>query len=282
MDSLVCRCNSVDGERKFKYSSYMTKLPISLCIITLNEEQNLPRCMESAAFVSEIVVLDSGSTDQTRTLAQEYGARVFNEEWRGYGRQKQRAVELAENDWVLCLDADEELSAELQVEIQSLFKRGEPPAIGFRSPRKTFHLGRWIYHGGWYPNYQTRLFHRKKLQWSEEDLHESVKGQGLGELNGEINHYPYQNLFEHAQTENQYSTISSQILFEKGRSFYIFDLFVKPFVKFIEIYIVKRGFLEGTRGLIIAFMGAYSKFLVFAKLWEKEHLGRSTRKNRSL
>lgn len=248
----------------------MDKLPISLCIITLNEENNLRRCIGSAPFVKDIVVLDSGSTDETRQLAEQLGARVFNEEWRGYGRQKQRAVELAEFDWVLCLDADEELTPELQKEICQVFVGEASSQKGYRSPRKTHHLGQWIYHGGWYPNYQTRFFHRKRLQWSADDLHEAVRGQGIGNLKSAINHYPFKNLADHADTNNKYSSVAAEILRRKGRRFYGVDLLIKPLVKFLELYVIKGGFLDGVRGLILAGMGAYGQFMRFAKLWELE------------
>lgn len=261
---------NVEGLLLKLYTLNMERLSVSLCIITLNEELNIRRCIGSVPFVDDIVVLDSGSIDQTRLIAEEMGARVFNEEWRGYGRQKQRAVELAKNDWVICLDADEELTPELQSEIYGTLKENRLSFKGYRSPRRTFHLGQWIFHGGWYPNYQTRFFNRTRLQWSPDDLHEAVRGDGIGDLQSAINHYPFKNLADQAATNNQYSSVAAEILRRRGRSFYWNDLLIKPFVKFIELYLIKRGFLDGVRGLILAGMGAYAQFMRFAKLWEIE------------
>lgn len=246
----------------------MEKLPLSLCVITLNEQANIERCLSSVPFASDIVVLDSGSTDETRTLAQKIGARVFDEPWRGYGPQKKRAVELAQFNWVLCLDADEELSPALQQEIYGLLK-SEANRDGYRLPRRSFYLGRWLYHGGWYPDYQTRLFLRHKLQWSEDALHESVQGEGLGTLRFDINHYPFENLADQVQTNNRYSTIGADILVKNGTVVRWWHLTIKPWVKFLELYIFKRGFLDGLAGYIIAVGGAYSYFLKYAKLWER-------------
>jgi len=253
----------------------MEKLPISLCIITLNEEHNLDRCLGSVPFVSDIVVLDSGSKDQTKMLALNRGARVFEEPWQGFGLQKRRAVELAANDWVLCLDADEEVTPELAHEIVQLFK--SPPhvlnrASGFKMPRRSFHMGRWLYHGGWYPDEQTRLFHRQKLNWSPDKVHEAVVGEGVQRLKGRLNHYPFESLSDQVQTNNKYSTLGAQTLLDKGKQIYFWQLVIKPWIKFVELYLVKKGFLDGIPGFIIAIGGAYSYFLKYAKAWEKQQV----------
>jgi glycosyltransferase involved in cell wall biosynthesis len=248
----------------------MEKLPVSLCIITLNEEANIKRCLSSVPFADDIVVLDSGSTDQTRTLAAELGARVFNEPWRGYGPQKHRATELAKNDWILSLDADEELSPELQQEIYRVLKYGDKGVAGYKIPRRSYHLGRWLYFGGWYPDFQTRLFCRSEFQWSMDTLHESVKGKNLGELRCDMNHYPFETLADQVATNNNYSSLGAENLIKAGKKFKLWQLIVKPAVKFIELYFFKQGFRDGVPGFIIAIGGAYSYFLRFAKVWEKQ------------
>ncbi len=254
----------------------MDKLPISLCVITLNEEHNIVRCIASVPFASDVVVLDSNSTDQTRTLAQSFGARVFNEDWRGYGPQKQRAVELAKFDWVLCLDADEALSEGLMNEIYQLFKQWElnkkELLNGYKFPRKSFHLGRWLGYGGWYPDYQTRLFHRHKLQWKQDIVHESVQGEGIGLLKSDLSHYPFDDLSDQIQTNNKYSTLGAQALHSQKKQVHLWHLFVKPITKFFELYLIKRGFLDGIPGYIIAIGAAYSYFLKYAKLWEMQRV----------
>jgi len=257
------------------------KLPISLCIVTLNEEDNIQRCIESVTFASDIVILDSGSTDKTKDLALRLGARVFEEPWKGFGLQKQRAVELALHDWVLCLDADEELSFELATEIYEAanddFKSNH--FNSYKMPRRSFYLGRWLYFGGWYPDYQTRLFNRTKSNWSSETLHESVQGLGTGNdlkiktksLKFNLNHYPFENLTDQIQTNNRYSTLGAEALLKKGQTVRLWQLIVKPFIKFIELYFVKLGFCDGIPGYIIAMGGAYSYFLKYAKAWEQQH-----------
>lgn len=264
----------------------MDKIPISLCVITLNEEQNIKRCLDSVPFASDIVIVDSQSTDQTRTIAQSMGARVFNEEWRGYGKQKQRAVDLALFDWVLCLDADEALSKELQLEIYQLFNQKNTGPLkveinfnsesnlkeGYRCPRKSFHLGRWLWHGGWYPDFQTRLFHKNKMHWKHEIVHESVQGKEVGDLKSDLEHYPFDDLSDQVLTNNKYSSLGAEALLLQNKKAHLWQLLVKPMTKFIELYIFKRGYLDGIPGYIIAISAAYSYFLKYAKLWEMQKI----------
>lgn len=233
------------------------------------------RCLSSVPFASDIVVLDSGSSDATRTLAQEFGARVFDEPWRGFGLQKQRAVELAKHEWVICLDADEELSPELQQEIMGLMKQDGGKFDGYKIPRRSYHLGRWLYFGGWYPDFQTRFFSKQKLQWSSDSLHESVNGGNVGRLCSDINHFPFESLADQVNTNNRYSTLGAESLEKTGKKIKFWQLFLKPAGKFIELYIFKQGFRDGVAGYIIAVGGAYSYFLKFAKLWEKQALRKS-------
>lgn len=255
------------------------KWPISLCVVTLNEESNIERCIRSVPFASDIIILDSGSKDRTKTLAQSLGARVFEEPWRGFGPQKHRAVELALHDWVLCLDADEELSSELAQEIHGIMSENfKPQSVpknlngfnGFKVPRRSFYLGRWLYFGGWYPDYQTRLFNRTKLNWSNDILHESVQGADIGILKCDLNHYPFENLADQTQTNNRYSSLGAEKVLKTEHSVRWWHLVVKPFIKFIELYFVKRGLCDGIPGYIIALGGAYSYFLKYAKAWEMQ------------
>ncbi len=250
----------------------LKKAPLSLCIITLNEEKNIEKCIRSVPFASDVVVLDSGSSDQTKSLALSLGARVFDEAWRGYGLQKRRAVELALHDWVLCLDADEELSTELCQEMYHLAQSEIPShrLNGYKMPRRSFSLGKWLYFGGWYPDFQVRLFNRTKLNWSEDALHESVRGEGIGALKSPLNHYPFENLSDQIQTNNKYSSLGAEILIQKGHRISLWQLVVKPWIKFLELYLVKRGFRDGIPGYITALGGAYSYFLKYAKAWEQQ------------
>lgn len=245
-----------------------TKLPITLAVITKNEELNIARCLQSAPWVDDIVVLDSGSQDRTVEFAKGLGARVYVEEWRGYRDQKARAVELAKNDWILSLDADEALSPELSEEIQRIWQNQNELAHGYESPRVSFHMGRWIWHGGWYPDRQIRFFDRRHCRWSEGEVHERVTGEKIGELKHPIRHWPFASLSDQVLTNNEYSSLAAKDLRSKGRSFSYGMLLIKPLSKFVETYLWKRGFLDGFPGFVIAVGAAYSMFLKWAKLKE--------------
>ena len=254
------------------------KLPLSLVVITLNEESNIERCLKSVPFASDIVVLDSQSTDQTVSRAKDLGARTFVEAFRGYRAQKQRATELAQFDWVLSLDADEALSPGLAEEIFALWKSGEIENLdGFEMPRLSYHLGRWIHHGGWYPDRQLRLFHRKKCQWVGGHVHERVSGTRVSRLGQPIHHWVFRDLADQVQTNNEYSTRGADDLVSKGQGFSLARLVFKPWSKFAELYLWKRGFLDGLPGFVIAVGAAYSVFLKYAKLWEHQAIkGKNT------
>lgn len=252
--------------------------PISLVVITKNAGDHIARCLKSVPFASDIVVLDSGSTDGTKEIAKAAGARVFDEEWRGFGPQKRRASELAKTDWILSLDADEALSPEAQNELQVLMTYLDAkPAKIYAFPRLSFHLGRWIRHGGWYPDWQMRLYDRRSANWNNERIHEKVQmlsGEAPSpqKLKQPIQHWVFKDLADQVQTNNRYSTLGSETLRDKGRSFWFVHLILKPKVKFLECYFWKLGILDGLPGLIIAVGAGYSVFLKWAKLWEIERI----------
>jgi glycosyltransferase involved in cell wall biosynthesis len=248
------------------------QLPLSLAIICLNEAANIERCIRSVPFAMDIVVLDSGSTDDTREIAARLGARVFDEPWRGFRDQKRRATELCSQDWVLSLDADEALSAESASEIELLLSTPElETQDGFESPRLTWNLGRWIRHGGWYPDRQLRLYNRKRAKWEGgEHVHERVAAARVGRLDHPILHWPFPTLAEQISTNNRYSSLGAEELRAKGVRFSVGKLLFKPLSKFLETYIIKKGFLDGLAGFVISVGAAYSVFLKFSKLWELE------------
>lgn len=248
----------------------MPQLPISLVVITLNEEANIERCLKSVSFAQDIVVLDSGSTDRTVEIAKQCGARTFVEAFRGYGEQKRRACELAEQDWILSLDADEALSPELAAEIQQLSWHSLGGFDGYEMPRISYHLGRWIRYGGWYPDYQLRVFNRKSASWQSLKLHERVEANNVGRLRSDLYHYVFKDLADQVDTNNEYSTLGAKELARRGKKFSVMMLVLKPISKFLETYIWKRGFLDGMPGFIISVGAAYSIFLKFAKLWERD------------
>lgn len=254
----------------------MTRLPISLVIITLNEERQIKRCIKSASFCDDILVVDSFSYDRTKEQAESVGARVIQEKWRGFGLQKEFAAQQAKNDWILSLDADEALSSELVTEILSLFPVLDPEA-GYLIPRKSFHLGRWIHHGGWYPDYQLRLYNRKYSSWDRSPIHEKINSKKKFKLNFPIMHWVFDDLSDQVMTNNRYSSLQADQLYNKGRKFGInsfINLLTKPISKFIETYFWKRGFLDGMPGFIISVSASYSVFLKWSKLWELDHSSR--------
>jgi len=245
------------------------KLPISLVVVTKNEEKNIERCLRSVPFASDILVLDSGSHDRTVEIAKKLGARVFEQHWLGFGAQKNKAAELANYDWILSLDADEALSPELVQEIEQK-ARELKDQVAYRFPRKSFYLGRWILHGGWYPDFQVRLYHRKHSRWSEESIHEKIISSSLQSMNNPIEHFVFRDIYHHIETNNRYSTIQAENHFTRKQRFYFWRLFLKPIVKFFECYFVKLGFLDGWPGFFIAVGAAYSVFIRWAKVKELE------------
>lgn len=244
-----------------------TILPVSLVVVTLNEEANIERCLRSVPFASDIVVVDSFSTDRTAEIAQKLGANVLQEKWRGYGPQKAFAVSKAKNDWILSLDADEALSPELQKEILEKFQSLNPE-VGYEIPRRSYHLGRWIHHGGWYPDAQLRLFNRQHSNWSQDALHEKVQVKSKERLKQDMLHWVFEDLSDQVLTNDKYSSLGAGNLAKSGKGFSLAKLIFKPWTKFVECYFLKRGFLDGLPGFIIAVGAAYSIFLRHAKLWE--------------
>jgi len=246
---------------------------ISGAIITFNEEKNIKRCIDSLKEVcDEIVVVDSLSSDNTVSIAKELGAKVIEQKFLGHIAQKQLAVDNCSNDWILSLDADEELSKELIEELKELIKK-PLSAEAYSMPRVSFHLGRWIRHGGWYPDRKTRLFNKQKAHWGGYNPHDKVIVNGeTKKLKNDIRHYVFKDLRHNIDTNNSYSSIMAEDLYKNGKKFSMMLLLFKPLGKFLETYVYKRGFLDGLPGFIIAVGAAYSMFLKYAKLWELENV----------
>lgn len=241
---------------------------LSITIITLNEADHIAAAIDSAAWADQVVVVDSGSTDGTVEIARHKGAAVSSRPWTGYVDQKDHAAALAAHDWVFSLDADERIPPALASEIGSLLME-EPPMRAYRVPRVTFHLGRWIRTTDFYPDFQTRLYDRRAARWQGKYVHESVAVDGpVGQLRHELEHYSYRNLRDHLDRINQYSTLAARQMHEAGRRTGPLDLIVHPPAAFLRNYLLRRGFLDGTAGLTLSVINAYSVFLKFAKLWE--------------
>ena len=252
-----------------KYPLLLLKLMLSLVVITLNEEHNIARCIKSVPFASEVIVVDSFSSDKTKEIAESLGARVIQRPFAGYRDQKQFGLEQATETWVLSLDADEALSPLLQDEIKSTLLN--PALDSYEMPRLSFHLGKWIRHGGWYPDFQHRLFKREKASWTGGDVHEFIKVEGTsGRLKSDLHHYVFRDLDDQIDTNNEFSSLGAKELMRRGAKFSLLRLIFKPIGKFFECYIWKRGFLDGPEGFIIALGASQSTFLKYAKLWESQ------------
>jgi glycosyltransferase involved in cell wall biosynthesis len=243
---------------------------VTAIVITLNEAANVAAALASLSFADEIVVVDSRSTDDTVAIARRHTDKVIVRPWPGYAAQKNFAAEQASHDWILSIDADERVSAPLGEEIRRLLDGpGGPTAAGYRMPRVTYHLGRWLRSTDWYPDYQLRLYDRRHASWVGRHVHESVRVDGpVGRLAGELLHCAYRDLSHHTQTMDRYTTLAARQMFEDGRRAGWWDLALHPPVAFLRNYVLRGGFRDGVPGLIVSAMNARYVGLKLAKLWE--------------
>jgi glycosyltransferase involved in cell wall biosynthesis len=247
---------------------------LSVTVITRDEEANVGRALESVAWADDIVVVDSGSTDRTVEVARRYTDRVFVREWPGYSAQKNHAATLTRHDWILSLDADERVTPALAREIRTRLEQ-EPPEKGYRIPRVTRHLGRWIRSTDWYPDFQLRLYDRRAGQWVARHVHESVAVEGRpGTLSSEIEHYAYRDLAHHFETMQRYTDLAARQLYEEGARTGLAGLALHPPFAFLRNYVLRGGFKDGVPGLIVSGMNAFYVFLKLAKLWERQQTPR--------
>jgi glycosyltransferase involved in cell wall biosynthesis len=246
----------------------LPRVKLTVTVVTKNEAAHIGAALASVAWADEIVVVDSGSTDETVAIARGHGARVEVRGWPGYGAQKEYAAGLASNDWILSLDADERVTPELASEIRTLLER-EPPARGYRVPRTTWYLGRWIRSTDWYPDYQLRLYDRRAGRWNDRRVHESIALQGApGFLRHALQHYAYRNISHHLSTIDRYTTLAAEQWLAEGRRTHPLALVAQPPFAFLRNYVLRRGFMDGGAGLLVSMLNSYYVFLKFAKLWE--------------
>jgi|SRR5215471_1011390 len=244
-------------------------MKISAIVITFNEEHNIAAALESLSWADEIVIVDAESTDRTAEIASRFTDRIFVRSWPGYSAQKNFAAEQANNDWVFSLDADERVSPQLMNAILNLRDRSEPEAAGFEMARRTFYLGRWIRHSGWWPDRKVRLYDRHRARWRGDFVHESLEVNGsIGQLDGDLLHYTVRDASEHHLRMDRYTTLAAQDLYNNGTHKSVGSLVVGPLIVFLRSYIFKLGFLDGVPGLAIARFAAHYEFLKNLKLWE--------------
>lgn len=246
------------------------KLPLSISIISMNEEDNIVRCLESVKDIaSEIIVVDSHSSDKTREIAVQYGAKVYEEDWKGHVAQKNSALEKCSQPWVLALDCDEVVSEELKQSIIRVLEN--PTSDGYEINRRTYYAGKWINHA-WYPDWKLRLVKRQKAKWVGTDPHDRLTLEGkIERLSGDLYHYSYKNITDHFKRVVTYAVISADAYIKEGRKANLFELIFNPIYGFFKHYVLKLGFLDGVQGLIISMSNFFYTFLKYALIWEKKN-----------
>jgi glycosyltransferase involved in cell wall biosynthesis len=245
---------------------------LSVTIITKNESAQIAEAVKSVAWADEIIVVDSESTDDTAAIARGYTERVIVRPWPGYTAQKNYAASIASHDWILSVDADERVTPALAAEIRTLLATS-PARPGYRIPRVTWHLQRWIRSTDWYPDYQLRLYDRRAGVWTGRYVHEAVTLRGVaGQLNGELEHFPFRDIADHLETIDRYTTYAARQMHESGRRAGFWQLALHPPLAFLRNYALRGGVRDGLAGLVISVMNSYYVFLKFAKLWELERL----------
>jgi glycosyltransferase involved in cell wall biosynthesis len=246
-------------------------LPLSLTVITLNEEENLPRCLESVHdLAAEIVVIDSGSTDRTGEIARRFDAKFEVHQWPGFAAQKNHANARCTQPWILCLDADEALSPELADSLRQLFATGEPGQDGFWVNRRNFYLGRWIWHA-WYPEWRLRLVRRGCGSWQGLEPHPKIELAGpTARLRGDLLHYPFRDLQDHLQRWLKYARQMAEQDAAQGRRCRWYNLVFAPWLAFLKRLVLKQAWRDGWRGWVIAFANLIYVFAKHAFLWEKQ------------
>jgi glycosyltransferase involved in cell wall biosynthesis len=244
-----------------------SRVGLSAVLITHNAAGQLETCLSSLEFCDEVLVVDSGSSDNTCEIAQRCNARVVKKSWLGFGRQKQFAVDQASHDWVLCVDADEWVSQELAASIQQALTH--PAAPIYRMARRNRFLGKWLHYGEGYPDWSLRLFDRRSARWSDDAVHEKVLyAVTPGTLQGDLMHESAESLLDYLDKQNRYTTLAAQQLFECGQSANALRLLASPFVRFCKFYVFRLGFLDGLPGLAHTVIGCMNSFMKYAKLAE--------------
>ena len=251
-------------------------MKITATIITLNEADNIREACAAVAWADEILIVDSESTDYTRQIAEDSGARVITNPWPGFSKQKQYAVDAASHDWIFSLDADERISPELRASIGDVRKQDESRlADGYRIARRAFYMNRWIRGGGWYPDYQLRFFNRTRGHWGDRVIHESVvmnEGTRVENLPGDLLHYSMRDPSHHRQmVEERYAPLGAEQMYRDGKRTSRLQRAVAGPAAFIRSYVLKGGFRDGSAGFTIARLAAHHAALKHSILYELQN-----------
>jgi len=245
---------------------------VSVSLITLNEEHNLRDCLDSVTWAGEIVVVDSFSSDRTVEIAKEYTDKVYQRRWTGINDQRNFALSKATRPWVLCIDADERVSPELRDEIGRVLASPDGPVCGYMVPRLNYYFGRWMKHGGWYPNLRLRLFRRDRCRFGDNDPHDLVLLDGPTKtLRGDLLHYSFESFEDQIERTNRYSEERAQVMYRKGVRLVVPRMIASPLANFVKAYMLQLGLLDGRQGFIAAVMSSFHAFLKYAKLYELLH-----------
>jgi glycosyltransferase involved in cell wall biosynthesis len=244
---------------------------LTVTVITRDESANIDAALASVAWADEIIVIDAESADDTAAIARRRGARVEVRPWPGYSAQKNYAASIATNDWILSIDADERVPPALASEIRARLA-SEPSRRGYRIPRLTFYLDRWIRGTDWYPDYQLRLYDRRAGTWIDRRVHESVRVDGeSGRLQNDLQHFAYRDISHHLATIDRYSTLAAEEMIANGRSPGVLPLVVHPPFAFLRNYVLRGGFTLGITGLLVSALNSYYVFVKLSKAWVITH-----------
>ena len=242
---------------------------LSVVIVTRNEEERIRACLEAVAWADELIVVDAESEDKTASIARELTDHVIVRPWPGFAAQKNHGLATARGAWLLSLDADEIVSPALRAEIERVVEL-DGPADGYAGPRRNIFWGRWVRHGGLYPDWQVRLFRRGRGRFSERAVHESVQVDGtVGRLAGHLEHRSYRDVSDFLARADRYSTLAAEDIIARGRRVHAWDFVLRPLGRFVGMYVLERGFLDGSRGFLLAALYAYYVLIRCAKVWER-------------
>jgi glycosyltransferase involved in cell wall biosynthesis len=254
--------------------------PVSVIVITKNEERNIAACLQSVAWADEIIVVDAESTDRTVELAKGFTPQVIVRPWEGYSAAKTFAVSLSTHEWVLWLDADERVTAELAEDIQHAVEENYSGVSAFRFARRAYFLGKWIRHCGWYPGFVTRLFRKSRAQFSDDAVHEQLAVRGaVAALPHDLLHFTDDDLEHYFEKLNRYTSLAADQLLATKRRITAADLLFRPLFLFLKMYFVKAGFLDGTHGFLLCRLSASYVLAKYGKLWQRQQLRDETMKD---